>query len=120
MKLAFPTRDNETISRHFGKMTGMVVITLEDGTETVREVRDMAAMPACGAGHHGRPDFVASILADCDVVIANGVGMPLSERISSEGTEVVLTQTRTIDEALAAYLDGSIRHEPTLAHPTRR
>jgi predicted Fe-Mo cluster-binding NifX family protein len=120
MKIAFPTRDNETISRHFGKMTEMVVINLDDGVETSREARDMTVMPACGGGNHGRPDFVVGVLADCDVVIANGIGVPLADRIRKEGTEVVLTRTRTIDEALAAYLDGTIRHEQSLAHPTRR
>ncbi|MEN8240175.1 MAG: NifB/NifX family molybdenum-iron cluster-binding protein, partial [Actinomycetota bacterium] len=77
-------------------------------------------MPPCGGGDHGRPDFVVSILDDCDVVIASGIGVPLAERIAQEGTEVILTRTRAIDEALAAYLDGTIRHEPRLAHPTRR
>jgi predicted Fe-Mo cluster-binding NifX family protein len=120
MKIAIPTRDNETISRHFGKMTGMIVINLDDGTETDRETRDMTVMPACGAGNHGRPDFVVGVLADCDVVIANGIGVPLADRIRDEGTEVVLTRLRTINEARDAYLDGTIDHEPMLAHPTRR
>ena len=115
MKLAFPTKDNETISRHFGKMTAMVVIDLEGGVETGRQARDMTTMPACG-GDHGRPDFIVDILDDCDTVIANGIGAPLIERIRKEGTEVVLTRTRTIDEAIAAYIDGTIRHEPDLAH----
>ena len=119
MKIAFPTRDNETISRHFGKMTAMVVIDLEDSIETGRDIRDMASMPACGADSHDRPDFVVGVLDDCDIVIANGVGTPLADRIRQEGTEVVLTRTRTIDEALTAYLDGTIRHESSLAHPTR-
>jgi predicted Fe-Mo cluster-binding NifX family protein len=119
MKVAFPTRDNETISRHFGKMTAIVVIDLEDGAETERESRDMASMPACGGEDHGRPDFVAGTLDDCDIVIANGIGMPLADHIRRAGTEVVLTTTRTIDEALSAYLGGTIRHEPTLAHPAR-
>lgn len=117
MNIAFPTRDNETISRHFGKMTAMVVIDTDADTETGREQRDMAEMPACGGGNHGRPDFIVGVLSDCDVVIANGMGMPLAERIRQSGTEVVLTRTRTIDGALAAYMDGTIRHEPTLAHP---
>lgn len=120
MKIAFPTRDNETLSRHFGKMTAMVVVELDGDEEVGREARDMAAMPACGDGHHGRPDFVVSVVNDCDVVIANGIGIPLADRIRSEGVDVILTRTRMIDGALAAYLDGSIRHEPTLAHPTSR
>ncbi|MEN8239545.1 MAG: hypothetical protein ABFR53_10125, partial [Actinomycetota bacterium] len=64
MKIAFPTRDNETISRHFGKMVAMIVIDLENGEETGRETRDMTDMPPCGGGDHGRPDFVVSILDD--------------------------------------------------------
>ena len=92
MKIAFPTRDNETLSRHFGKMTAMVVVELDGDEEVGREARDMAAMPACGDGHHGRPDFVVSVVNDCDVVIANGIGIPLADRIRSEGVDVILTQ----------------------------
>ena len=119
MKIALPTRDNETISRHFGKMTTIVVIDTDDDAEIARQDRDMTSMPACGGGNQGRPEFVVSTLDDCDVVIANGIGMPLAERIRQSGTEVVLTRTRTIDGALAAYMDGTIRHEHTLAHPVR-
>jgi len=116
MKIAFPTRDNETISRHFGKMTAMVVIDLQDGNGIDREIRDMTSMPACGGADNGRPTFIVGTLNDCDVVIANGIGMPLAERIGNEGTEVILTRTPTIDGALEAYLDGTILHEPRLAH----
>jgi len=120
MKIAFPTRDNETISRHFGKMTAMVVVVdMADSAETGREIRDMSAMPECGGGSQSRPDFVVNAVADCDAVIANGIGAPLADRIRNEGIEVVLTRTRTIDGALGAYMDGTIRHEPTLAHPPR-
>ncbi len=119
MKIAFPTRDNETISRHFGKMRALVVIDVADNTETGREIRDMSSMPECGAGHQGRPDFVVGKLEDCDVVIANGMGIPLASRIRRGGCDVVLTRTRTIDDALAEYMDGTIVHQPNLAHPVR-
>jgi predicted Fe-Mo cluster-binding NifX family protein len=120
MKIAFPTRDYETISRHFGKMTAMVIIELDDKGETGRVIRGMENMPMCESGSDSRPDFIVSVLDSCDVLIANGIGAPLAKRIRSEGIETVLTRTRTIDAALGEYLDGTIRHDPILAHPTRR
>jgi predicted Fe-Mo cluster-binding NifX family protein len=120
MKIAFPTRDTEMISRHFGKMTALVVIELDDDGDARRDIRDMANIPMCEAGSDLRPDFIVSALDDCEVLIANGIGAPLAQRIRSEGIQIVLTRTQTIDSALTAYLDGTIRHDPILAHPTRR
>jgi len=120
MKIAFPTRDNETISRHFGKMTALVIIELDDAIETGRDLRAMENVPVCESGNDSRPDFIVGALDDCEALIANGIGAPLAKRIRSEGIQIVLTRTRTIDAALGGYLDGTIRHDPILAHPTRR
>ena len=119
MKIAFPTRDYRTITGHFGKMKGLLVIDIVDGAEFSHEQRDMSGMPACGQGHGEKPKFVAERLADCDVVIAGGMGTSLIEKIEAFDTSVILTDIRMIDEAMAAYTAGSIEHKPQLAHGPR-
>jgi predicted Fe-Mo cluster-binding NifX family protein len=116
MKIAFPTRDTSTITGHFGKMKAMVVIEVIDGAETSRDVRDMTDTPLAIGGTQSRPIHIVSVLSDCDTVIAGGMGLPIEQRIRAAGTDVILTNMRPIDQALEAYLDGSLDHEPGLAH----
>jgi len=116
MKIAFPTRDSETIVGHFGDMATLLVVEFDDGVETTREHRAMSDMPACGDAENSRPDYVIGVLEDCDVLIANGIGRPLVHKANQAGVDVVLTSNRSIDEALAAFTSGSLIHEPELAH----
>ncbi|VAW08999.1 hypothetical protein MNBD_ACTINO01-1793 [hydrothermal vent metagenome] len=116
MKIAFPTRDNETIVGHFGHMTSFLVVNIDDETETARELHDMTGMPACGDEQQSRPDYVVGVAKDFDVVIANGIGAPLVQKMQMAGVEVVLTSNLSIGEALAAYLAGSLANEADLAH----
>ncbi|MFV1999096.1 MAG: NifB/NifX family molybdenum-iron cluster-binding protein [Acidimicrobiia bacterium] len=116
MKIAFPTCDNETIVARIGNMNTLLVIDVVDGTKVGREERDMTGMPACGDQQNSRPDYVVGVVADCEVVIANGIGAPLVEKMRQAGVDVVLTSSLSIDEALAAYLAGTLENEPELAH----
>ncbi len=116
MKIAFPTRDGETIVAHFGNMSHFLVVDVVDGVETGRTEHDMTGMPACGDPNASRPDYVVGVAKDFDVVIANGIGAPLVMKMQLEGVEVVLTSNLSIEEALAAYLAGTLENEADLAH----
>ena len=116
MKIAFPTRDHQTITGHFGKMKGLLVVDIVAGEEIAREQRKMSDMPSCGQGHGGKAEFVSENLADCDVLIAGGMGTPIFDRIEATNTQIVLTEIKPIDKALAEYLSGTIEHKPQLAH----
>lgn len=116
MKIAFPTRDDQTISGHFGKMMAFIVVSSVDGSETGRERRDMSDMPQCGQGHGEKPKFVISKITDCDVLIAGGMGQPMRDLACEEGIEVVLTRERLITKAMTRYLGGTLEDMPQLAH----
>lgn len=116
MKIAFPTRDDQTIPGHFGAMKALIVVDVMDGQETSRERRDMSDMPECGEGHQARPAFVVKVIKDCDVLIAGGIGAPLVIRANAVGVDVVLTDTPSINDALEMYLAGTLGHTPELAH----
>ncbi len=116
MKVAFPTRDDQSITGHFGKMKALVVINIVDGEEAARERRDMADMPPCGSEHQNKPSFVVNKLSDCDVLVAGGMGTHMQDKAAKANIEVVLTRERLIERALDRYLDGTLVNEPELAH----
>ena len=119
MKIAFPTRDDVTISGHFGRMKAVVVVDVVDGRETTRERRHMDDTPACGTAHEDKPRFVTAMISDCDLLVAGGMGTHMRDRAIEANIEVVLTSERLIAKALDRYLDGSLRTEPQLAHQSR-
>jgi predicted Fe-Mo cluster-binding NifX family protein len=119
MKIAFPTRDDQTISAHFGKMKAFIIVDMVDGIEVARVRRDMSDMPECGSGHDEKPRFVISRITDCDVLIAGGIGEPMRDRATDAGIEVVLTRERLIIKAIEKYLNGTLKDMPQLAHGPR-
>ncbi len=116
MRIALPTRDNLTISGHFGRMKALIIVDIVDGAEVIRERRDMSAMPECDEGQGSKPSFVVSKITDCDVLIASGIGFAMRDSAVAAGIEVVLTRERLIDRAVSKYLDGLLGKAPNLAH----
>lgn len=125
MKIAFVADDAQTISAHFGRAPYVVVVTLENGQEISREVREKEAHGsqehdhghAHEHNHHHRDHsskFAA--LADCDVMIVRGIGSPALAHAQTLGLEVFLTRESSIDAALAAYLAGQLDNDPRRIH----
>jgi predicted Fe-Mo cluster-binding NifX family protein len=126
MKIAAVSEDGVTISQHFGRAPFYVVVTVEDGKIVARERRDkmghtqFAAEPQAEAhgadprGHgfdaaaQNRHMRMAAAIADCDVLLARGMGAGAYESMRQAGVRPVVTDIVTIDEAVQAYLDGRI------------
>ncbi len=129
-KLAFVCDDSTTISAHFGRAPLVVVVTLEDGREVAREERAKerpGAVHLHGAhehthaadhAHHHAHDHAEKFqaLADCDVMIVRGAGSPAIAHAEQMGLRVYLVAEHTVDEALAAYVNGSLRSDPRRIH----
>lgn len=125
-KIAFPTDDGETISAHLGRARVFAVASYEDEGEVAFderqkpqhgprpqsatsgdiELHDHAHEP--GQHAHGGPGGMLASIADCDVLIAGGMGEPAYEAAQRLGLEVVLTGQKRIHEALAAYRAGTL------------
>ncbi len=67
------------------------------------------------AGVHPGQQMVESI-ADCQVLIAGGMGTPAYNRASAAGLKVILTEQKNIEDAIQAYLSGNLENEPQLIH----
>jgi predicted Fe-Mo cluster-binding NifX family protein len=119
MKIALPTRDDQTISGHFAKMKAFIMVDVIDGVVTARERRDMSGMPPCGSDHSAKPKFVVNKISDCDVLIASGIGFAMRDLVTEATIEVVLTRERLIDKAIERYTKGTLMNDIQLAHSPR-
>ncbi len=119
IKVAIPTEDGETISRHFGQAKYFQVIVLENGHVNGSELREKASHQmgdhTHSAGVHPGQQMVDAI-ADCQALISGGMGAPAYNRAVTAGLEVILTQQTSIDWAIEAYVAGTLENELQLVH----
>jgi predicted Fe-Mo cluster-binding NifX family protein len=126
MKIAAVSEDGVTISQHFGRAPYYVVLTVEDGKIVSREQREKlghAHFSAEGHGDHGvgphqghgfdsvsqdRHARMAASIADCSVLLTRGMGAGAAQSLEGAGIRPILTDIPGIDDAVRAYLDGTI------------
>ena len=122
MKIAAVTDDGTSIHAHFGQAPYFEVLTIEEGKIAARERR---AKPAHN-GHHDAEHHhsggdthagnMAQVIADCQVLLARGMGEPAYHALRSVGIEPLVVAERTIDQAVQAYLRGELTHQPARVH----
>lgn len=124
MKIAIITEDGATVSQHFGRAPYYVVVTVENGNVTDRETRAKAGHHTfSGGGHpetthgerHGfdaasqsRHSMMADAIADCQVLLAGGMGWGAYESLQHRNVETVITDVGNIDEAVGLFLQGNL------------
>ena len=132
MKIAAITDDGQMLSRHFGRAKHFLVVTIEDGKITDHELRDKA-------GHHtftpheesarthpgphgfdpasrGRHAQMLATIADCQVVLAGGMGQGMYLNLQEAGIRPVLTEMHDIREAVRALVEGNLTERPERVH----
>jgi predicted Fe-Mo cluster-binding NifX family protein len=121
MKIAFPTDDGETISKHLGQAQYFQVITLIDDQVQASERREKASHSHTDHDHehetgvHPGQQMIEAI-RDCQVLISGGMGQPMYNRALSSGMQVFLTGEDRIDDALAAYQQGKLTSDMRRVH----
>lgn len=124
MKIAAITEDGKTISMHFGRAPYYLVTTIEDGRIVNRELRDklghaqFANQPhepeehggyhGMGSASHNKHLRMSEAIADCEALLCGGMGMGAYQSMVTRGIKPVVTDIRDIDQAVTAYIDGSI------------
>ncbi len=113
MKIAVATNDGQTISVHFGKSQYFMVVTVEDGIVTGKELRDRS-IPFVGASTSTieTPKHNTDHLTDCKVVIARGMGGGMFWFLQNNRYRVILTEIASIDRAIEEYLAGRLQNHP--------
>jgi predicted Fe-Mo cluster-binding NifX family protein len=123
MKIAVISDNGTTVSQHFGRAPYYVVITAEDGKIVDKEKREKPGHQSFaphqghhaheeghgyGAGAQSRHASMAEPIADCQVLIAGGMGWGAYENLTSRGIETIVTDIKNIDEAVKLYLEGKL------------
>ena len=135
MKIAAVSEDGVTISQHFGRAPFYVVVTVENGKIIGREQRDkmghaqFAADPHAEEAHgadprgHGfdvssqsRHVQMAAAIADCQVLLARGMGAGAYQSMEQAGIRPVITDIAAIDDAIQAYLAGNLQDHVEKLH----
>lgn len=123
MKAAVVTDDLLTVSAHFGMARHYLVYDIVDGVVKGREVRDKVGHSQ-GMQHHEQGGAAESRLhntmlanvADCQAIIAAGMGAPMYASIVSAGMRTYITRIRTADDAVKALAEGTLDNHLEMLH----
>ena len=125
MKIAAISDDGVNISQHFGRAPLYVVLSVEDGKVVGRETRPKsghhtfvaAEHPMAPGERHGydadsqsKHASMAETIADCQVLLAGGMGWGAYESLKSYNIEPIVTDIENIDEAVQLYLAGRLHN----------
>lgn len=132
MKIAAITDDGTTLSQHFGRARYFLVVTVEDGKIVGQELRDKAGhhtfAPHEAAGHgrpgshgldpasQGRHAQMLAAIADCQVVLAGGMGQGMYGNLQQVGIRPILTEVEDIQDAILAFMQGRLVERPESVH----
>lgn len=124
MKIAVVTDDGQTVSQHFGRARHYQVFDVAENVIVSTELRDKAAPHHQGHHHHSHDDAAAddrhrqmiSAIPDCQVVLVRGMGRRAFMAMEEVGMEVIVTDIAMVEEAVRAYLDGTIENHIDRLH----
>jgi predicted Fe-Mo cluster-binding NifX family protein len=123
MKIAAITEDGATVSQHFGRAPLYLVVTVENGKIVGKETRAKAGhhtfaateRPLSPGERHGydagsqaKHHSMAEAIADCQVLLAGGMGWGAYESLKSYNIQPVVTDVENIDEAVRLHLEGKL------------
>ena len=131
MRIAAITDDGTNISRHFGRAPFYAVFTIENQEVVKREMRDKMGHQqfvheeglvdeqgrhGFGPGSEDRHAAMAQAIRDCDVLLSGGMGWGAFESMKQAGIKTVVTDMASIEDAVQAYLGGTIVERTDLLH----
>lgn len=123
IKVAFPTDDGETISRHFGQARYYVVaqitesgIALEQRPKPHHQAHEDGRHEHFDHGENGFGQKMLQPIADCQVLISGGMGQPAYQNAISKGLQVIFSGEKNITAALDAFQAGKLESDPRRIH----
>jgi len=135
MKIAVLTDDGAIVSQHFGQARYYAVFTVEGQQVVGREMLDRGdtllpvdehqphqgltgEIDCHGAGTAAAATHLRMVqpIQGCQVLLARGMSWSARACLISAGVRPILTDIASLDEAVKAYLDGSILDHVELLH----
>ncbi len=101
MKIAIAT-EGTNVSGHFGKCENFTIAEIENS-----DVKSKVVVNTLGNQHGLLPAFLAS--HNVNMVIAGGMGEGARQNLISNGIEIISGVSGNVDEAINAYLNGSLK-----------
>jgi predicted Fe-Mo cluster-binding NifX family protein len=125
MKIAFPTDDGKTISAHFGRAPFFLVADIQNDNSVTYERREKAYHGSQmehdqhhegGEGHSAMHQGMFGVIADCQILIAGGMGQPAYEHAQEAGKNVILTGEKDIQSAVKLFQENKLASDPRRIH----
>ncbi|PKO07273.1 MAG: dinitrogenase iron-molybdenum cofactor biosynthesis protein [Chloroflexi bacterium HGW-Chloroflexi-3] len=132
MKIAVITSDGKTIDQHFGRAPYYLVVTIEEGKVTQKEMREKmghrhfaaqheehehrSAGHGMDEGSHKKHASMAEIISDCVALLCGGMGMGAYESMRQLNIKPIVTDMSDIDTAVQAFIDGKLIDHTELLH----
>lgn len=110
MKIAVPSDDGVTIAGHFGKAEGFLFFDADGKcVKSPYYRRNGSHREQCcqNGGAPGHADLLTS-LAECDAIIAGGMGPGMFDNLRSRGVDVFLTRETDAHCAVSLYLHNAL------------
>jgi predicted Fe-Mo cluster-binding NifX family protein len=107
MKIAIASDDQETISHHFGKTKGFVVVEIRNKEVISKTYRESTAGSGCGSGGCNH-DAMISTIKDCDFVISYGMGMGIYKGLMQRDITAIVTDEERVDQAITEFINESL------------
>jgi predicted Fe-Mo cluster-binding NifX family protein len=130
MKIALVSDNGKNVSQHFGRARYYVVVTVENGQEMNREVRDKLGhnhfandpqdeeqgQHGFGPGAQHRHGRMIEAITDCEALVAGGMGAGARESLQASGFRPILTNIVSIDDAVKAYIERRLEDHAERIH----
>ena len=122
INIATVTDDGLTISQHFGRAAYYEVLFVENGKVVKRERREKLGHNNFAHEEHHHSDgqhgldesshnkhiSMADAINDCQILLARGMGNGAYQSMLQLNIKPIVTDIKNIDEAVQAFINGSI------------
>ena len=119
MKVGIASNDEHSIANHFGRTKGFIIAELLEGEVKSKEYRlnnfthhSHQETHEHQGGHNHSHNSILSALKDCEVVISRGMGKRIYDDLREANIEEMITDIAGVDEAITAYLTGTLVDNP--------
>ncbi len=107
MRLAIASDDQKTISHHFGRAKGFVVVEIRNKAVTSKTYRKTAASGGCGLGGCNH-DAMIDTIKDCDFVISFGMGMGVYTGLMGRDITAIVTDEEDVEQAITEFINDNL------------
>ena len=118
MKIGIASDDQVMIAQHFGRTRGFVIADILENTVRSKSYRvnDFTVHMQGGDHDHGEHGHshsaILDALADCDLVIARGMGQRIYDDLKQAHIQALITSEETVENAVQAFLKGALTDHP--------